>query len=49
MLIVITPEVETALLAVSQQTRRRPFVQKLYWTCDLRSLHWLMRIGGAVR
>jgi hypothetical protein len=24
-------------------------VQKVYWTCDLRSLHWLMRIGGAVR
>jgi hypothetical protein len=21
----------------------------VYWTCDLRSLHWLMRIGGAVR
>jgi hypothetical protein len=24
-------------------------VQQVYWTCDLRSLHWLMRIGGAVR
>jgi hypothetical protein len=24
-------------------------LQRVYWTCDLRSLHWLMRIGGAVR
>jgi hypothetical protein len=24
-------------------------LHEVYRTCDLRSLHWLMRIGGAVR
>ena len=33
----------------SQEQAEHPRVHQVYRTCDLRSLHWLMRIGGAVR
>jgi Cysteine dioxygenase type I len=33
----------------SQEQAEHPRVHQVYRACDLRSLHWLMRIGGAVR
>jgi hypothetical protein len=49
MLIVTTPEVDGGIAGGQPADPQAAFVQKVYRACDLRSLHWLMRIGGAVR
>ena len=42
-------EIAEILAWLGQERFANLSVQQVYWTCDLRSLRWLMRIGGAVR